>query len=104
MLLPFVPFRSFALKGWIAGMLSMAAVMPFVGLSIGNDVPLFIAAWLFFPAMSSYIALQFTGSTTFTGMTGVKKELKFGIPAYLAVASLSLILVVVYKLKEWEVL
>jgi len=103
-LLPFVPFRSFALKGWIVGMLSMAAVMPFVGLSIRNDIQLFIAAWLFFPAMSSYIALQFTGSTTFTGMTGVKKELKIGIPAYLAVTSLSLILVVVYKLKEWEVM
>jgi acetyl-CoA decarbonylase/synthase complex subunit gamma len=103
-LLPFVPFRSFALKGWIVGMLSMAAVMPFMGLSIRNDAPLFIAAWLFFPAMSSYLALQFTGSTTFTGITGVKKELRIGIPAYLAAAGLSLILMIVYKLKEWEVL
>jgi CO dehydrogenase/acetyl-CoA synthase delta subunit len=103
-LLPFVPFRSFAIKGWIMGMLSMAAVIPLTGLSPGNDVLLSLAAWLFFPAMSSYIALQFTGSTTFTGMTGVRKELKIGIPAYLAAAGLSLALTIVYKLKEWELL
>jgi CO dehydrogenase/acetyl-CoA synthase delta subunit len=103
-LLPFVPFRSFAIKGWIMGMLSMAAVMPLVGLSVRNDVLLSLAAWLFFPAMSSYLALQFTGSTTFTGPTGVRKELKIGIPAYLAVAGLSLILTIMYKLKEWELI
>jgi CO dehydrogenase/acetyl-CoA synthase delta subunit len=104
MLLPFVPFRSFAIKGWIMGMLSMAAVAPLTGLSMRNDVLLSLAAWLFFPAMSSYIALQFTGSTTFTGMTGVRKELRIGIPAYLAAAGLSLVLMIVYKLKEWELI
>jgi hypothetical protein len=104
MLLPIVPFRSFALKGWIMGMLSMAAVMPLTGLSMRDDVLLSLAAWLFFPAMSSYIALQFTGSTTFTGPAGVRKELKTGIPAYLAAAGLSLVLMIVYKLKEWELL
>ena len=103
-LLPFVPFRSFAIKGWIMGMLSMAAVMPFMGLSTGHDILLSVAAWLFFPAMSSYLALQFTGATTFTGMTGVRKELKIGIPVYLAAAGLSLVLTILYKLKEWELL
>ena len=103
-LLPIVPFRSFAVKGWIMGMLSMFAVMPLTGLSLRNDVLLFLAAWLFFPAMSSYIALQFTGSTTFTGPAGVRKELKIGIPAYLVASGLSLVLMILYKLKEWELL
>jgi hypothetical protein len=65
---------------------------------------LLAAAFVFFPALSSYIALQFTGSTTFTGMSGVKKELKIGIPLYGATAAVSLVLVIVYKLKEWEAL
>ncbi len=54
--------------------------------------------------MSSYIALQFTGSTTFTGMSGVKKELKIGIPIYIGAASISLVLLIVLKVKEWGLL
>jgi hypothetical protein len=62
---------------------------------------LLAATYLFFPALSSYLALQFTGSTTFTGMSGVKKELKIGIPLYVGAAGVSLIMVIVFKLREW---
>jgi len=103
-LLPFVPFRSFAIKGWIIGLLSMAVVVPLFGPAVRGNILLLIASWLFFPAMSSYIALQFTGSTTFTGMSGVKKELKIGIPLYLSVAGISLVLMMVYKIREWGIL
>lgn len=103
-LLPFIPFRSFAMKGLLMGLLAMGAVMPLLGPALRGDVVRLAAAWLFFPAATSYIALQFTGSTTFTGMTGVRKELRAGIPSYLASAGLSIVLLIVYKLKEWEVL
>ena len=103
-LLPFVPSRSFAVKGWIIGLLAMSAVMPLFGPSIRGEILLLVASWLFFPAMSSYIALQFTGSTTFTGMSGVKKELKIGIPLYLSLAGISLALLVIYKIKAWSML
>ena len=103
-LLPFVPFRSFAVKGWIVGMAVVAgSVQYFDPVTLRNTL-LMASAYVLFPALSSYIALQFTGSTTFTGMSGVKKELKIGIPVYAAVAAISLVLTVVYKLKEWEVL
>jgi hypothetical protein len=102
-LLPFVPFRSFAIKGWIAGLALTAAAVSGFGL-VGSHTPLLLAAtYLFFPALSSYIALQFTGSTTFTGMSGVKKELKIGIPLYIGVTAVSGLLIVLYKLKEWRV-
>jgi acetyl-CoA decarbonylase/synthase complex subunit gamma len=100
-LLPYVPFRSFALKGLVMGGLSMLAVMPFLGPVVRTEIPLVAAAWLFFPAMTSYIALQFTGSTTFTGMTGVKKELKIGLPLYITAAVVSVVLLVVHKIREW---
>jgi len=103
-LLPFVPSRSFAIKGWLIGLLSMSAVMPLFGPAVRGDILLLVASWLFFPAMSSYIALQFTGSTTFTGMSGVKKELKIGIPLYLSAAAIPLILLVFYKIREWGIL
>jgi len=86
------------------GLLSMLAVTPLIGSPVRTETMLLIAAWLFFPAVSSYIALQFTGSTTFTGMTGVKKELKIGIPVYVGATSLSLVLMVLFKIKEWGIL
>jgi len=103
-LLPYVPFRSFAVKGWIMGVLSVFVATRYIGLSGVQDPILLTVAYLLFPALSSYIALQFTGSTTFTGMSGVKKELKIGIPLYIGAASVSLILMVVFKLREWSVI
>ena len=101
--LPFVPFRSFAIKGWIVGTLLVAFTEKFFGIIDHRDVIMRIATYLFFPAVSSYLALQFTGSTTFTGMSGVKKELKIGIPFYIGVAALSAVLLIVFKLREWGV-
>lgn len=102
-LLPFVPFRSFAIKGWIVGVLSMFLALHFFRPVSTQDPILLSVAYLLFPALSSYIALQFTGSTTFTGMSGVKKELKIGIPLYIGAASVSLVLMVLFKLKEWGI-
>jgi hypothetical protein len=102
-LLPFIPFRSFAIKGWIVGLLATLLTVRGLGLVDGHTILLLAAACLFFPALSSYIALQFTGSTTFTGISGVKKELKIGIPVYIGASGVSLALVVVFKLKEWGI-
>ncbi len=103
-LLPFVPFRSFAVKGWLVGMTAVAGAVLFFDPAPLRSTLLLASSYLFFPVLSSYIALQFTGSTTFTGMSGVKKELKIGIPLYAVACGISLIAVVIYKLKEWEVL
>ncbi len=101
-LLPFVPFRSFAIKGWITGLAMTALAVPGLGFA-RQDPFLAAAAFLFFPALSSYLALQFTGSTTFTGMSGVKKELKIGIPLYIGTAVVSGILMILFKLREWGI-
>ncbi len=99
-LLPFVPFRSFAIKGWIVG-LALVFFATHYTVSMGVLDPILLTvSYLLYPALSSYIALQFTGSTTFTGMSGVKKELKLGIPLYIGAASVSLFLMIVFKLKE----
>ncbi len=100
-LLPFIPFRSFAIKGWIVGLLAVVLMEQALGIVDRQNTIMLAAIYLLFPAASSYIALQFTGSTTFTGMSGVKKELKFGIPLYIGAASISLILMIVFKLREW---
>ena len=83
------------------GLLATLFAVQGLGLVAGQNMLLLAATYLFFPALSSYIALQFTGSTTFTGMSGVKKELKYGIPLYVGAAGISLIMIVVFKLREW---
>jgi hypothetical protein len=100
-LLPFVPSRSFAVKGWIVGMLSTFAYMELFG---PLDTALILFSYLFFPLASSYIALQFTGSTTFTGMTGVRKELKIAIPVYILGGAVSVVILAVFKLGQWGAL
>jgi hypothetical protein len=103
LLLPFVPFRSFAVKGWIVGMASVILLSRYSFFN-HSSVPLRLFTYLFFPLASSYVALQFTGSTTFTGMSGVKKELRISIPLYIASVLISLALLAIYKLGTWRIL
>lgn len=103
-LLPFIPFRSFAVKGWITGMLAVFLSISFIPVFRYLNTLLFIVSYLFVPLASSFIALQFTGSSTFTGMSGVKKELKISIPLYISGVVVSLSLLLVYKLGEWRIL
>jgi hypothetical protein len=102
-LLPFIPFRSFAIKGWLMGLLMAVFAVPGLGIIDGGNILLVAVTCLLLPALSSYIALQFTGSTTYTGMSGVNKELKIGIPIYIGAAVVSLVLMIVFKLKEWGI-
>ncbi len=104
LLLPFVPFRSFAVKGWIVGMLSVFLSLTLISPLNPSNTTLLIFTYLFFPLLSSYVALQFTGSTTFTGMSGVKKELRIAIPAYLFSGGVSLVLLSIFTLARWGLL
>ena len=101
MLLPFVPFRSFAIKGWLVGLASVLFATHWLFHYYNMQSLILLAiAFILFPALSSYIALQFTGSTTYTGMSGVKKELKISLPIYYGVLGVSLVLLVLFKIKE----
>ena len=102
LILPVIPFRSFAVKGWIVGMVSVL-LASLSTLFRQSNAFLLLFTYVFFPLASSYIALQFTGSTTFTGMSGVKKELKISIPVYIVSAVLSLLLLLIFKLGQWRV-
>jgi hypothetical protein len=103
LLLPWVPGRSFGLKGWITGMVAVSLfyISGFGGL---ENTVLLLLAFVFFPMLSSYLALQFTGSTTFTSKSGVEKELRTVLPVYLTTLAISLVLIIVYKIGEWGIL
>ncbi|MEE4261081.1 MAG: mercury methylation corrinoid protein HgcA [Desulfobacteraceae bacterium] len=77
-LLPWIPGRAFALKGAISGVVAgLLVVMAFKGDLIWLETT---ALLLITVAVSSYLAMNFTGSTPFTSPSGVEKEMRHAIP------------------------
>lgn len=103
LLLPVIPFRAFSVKGFFTGLILVA--VGYFGSELLKQSGVFITSitFLFFPAVSSYLALNFTGATPFTNISGVKKEIKFALPFYIVITGMSFVLLILYKLKQWEV-
>jgi hypothetical protein len=81
-LLPWLPARSFAVKGAIAGLVTgfLATMLFSRSLDWLNALALLMAV----AAISSWCSMHFTGSTTFTSPSGVEKEMRQAIPAQAA--------------------
>ncbi len=77
-LLPWIPVRAFALKGSITGLVLAIAML----LGLGNTVNLMesVTLILLIVTISSYLAMNFTGSTPYTSPSGVEKEMRVAIP------------------------
>ncbi len=77
LLLPWLTGRAFSIKGFVMGILSALFVFPFIhSSSVWETIVLFISI----PAISAYFAMNFTGSSTFTSLSGVRKETRFALP------------------------
>ncbi|OPX64802.1 MAG: Acetyl-CoA decarbonylase/synthase complex subunit gamma [Methanoregula sp. PtaB.Bin085] len=83
-LLPFIPTHDFSSKGMILGLIVATPFVYVFGTTAGVPVWAAVfgaaAALLIIPAITAYLALNFTGSTTFTSRTGVKKEIFRYVP------------------------
>jgi hypothetical protein len=94
LLLPWLPGRAFSVKGFIMGGLIVAALI-FLRRTdwITWAGRLEILAWLFLiPAASAYLALNFTGASTFTSLSGVKREMRWALPLEIGAGMVGLIL------------
>jgi hypothetical protein len=80
LLLPYIPGNSFAWKGWLMGLIGTASILAKSGGFTNGNVLMSAGQLLLFPALSSFLALNFTGSTTYTSPSGVKKEMKKALP------------------------
>jgi len=77
-LLPWIPGKAFAIKGVITGLIMGAGMVLVLGKSIN---PMEAASLiLFIISISSYLAMNFTGSTPYTSPSGVEKEMRIAIP------------------------
>ncbi len=85
LLLPWLPGRAFALKGAFTG--AVLSVLWIILVKPG--LPLIIFNSGLITASSSFISMNFTGSSTYTSLSGVKKEMRIAVPSQIAVAFLS---------------
>ncbi|MCF8040919.1 MAG: hypothetical protein K9K65_05525 [Desulfarculaceae bacterium] len=86
-LLPWLPGRAFSLKGLWPGLAGAALLW---GLWPGAADAELLAWCLAVPALSSFLAMNFTGASTYTSLSGVKKEMRRAVPLQIAATALGL--------------
>jgi hypothetical protein len=93
LLLPWLPGRMFSVKGAIGGLLVAAALLAkssFLGIAF-TPVSL-AAACLLILAGGSFGAMNFTGTSTYTSLHGVEKEMAAAMPWQIAGVALASVL------------
>ena len=82
LLLPYLPRRAFALKDLLLGLIAAVVLITFRNADIARWADrLEILVWfLLVPAVAAYLAMNFTGASTYTSLLGVKKEMLRVLP------------------------
>lgn len=99
-LLPIIPGRAFAWKGWLLGFIwTVCMVWLFDWFSAGAWM--LAAGYIFaLPSVSAYLAMNFTGSSTYTSFSGVTKEMKTAIPLIIISVAVGAVLLLVKSFIE----
>lgn len=92
LLLPWLPGRAFSAKGaWVGFAASSALVLYRLVYGGPFESLLTLAAWvLIIPAVASFLAMNFTGSSTYTSLSGVKREMRVAVPLQIGAAAIGL--------------
>ena len=92
--LPRTPFRSFALKGAVWGLISTL----FLSLAFSAPALEKVSVGFINLSIASFLSMNFTGSSTYTSLSGVKKEMKWAIPFQITFVVTGIVLFVLNKL------
>jgi hypothetical protein len=90
LLLPYIPGKAFAWKGWLVGTITNILTIGFYSgfFSTTGSIQTTgimdiwrISGWLlFYPMVSAFLAMNFTGTSTYTSFSGVVKEMGIAVP------------------------
>jgi len=93
LLLPWLPGRMFSTKGVIGGALAAGVALDFaLEAGAGASPVSLVALALFIVASSSFGAMNFTGTSTYTSLHGVETEMAAAMPWQIAGAALAVAL------------
>ncbi len=94
--LPYIPVRAFSFKGLITGFLVFLILL---ALNHTGENIFETLSWFFIiTTISSFLAMNFTGSSTYTSLSGVKKEMKISMPFQIGFAIAGVVSQVIGKL------
>ncbi|OVE75835.1 hypothetical protein BVX97_03230 [bacterium E08(2017)] len=98
--LPILPGRAFSTKGAFAGLVASGIL----SLIIYNSASLMeIISWmLLITSSASFISMNFTGTSTYTSPSGVKKEMRFSVPSQAAGFLIGLILMAITMVRCYQ--
>ncbi len=97
-LLPILPFRMFSIKALILGIAWSFVVITYSSVfHFDNSILMNVSNGLLLSSIISYLGMNFTGSTTFTSLSGVKKEMLLSMPVIIISALVGIVLMVVDK-------
>ncbi|HQH01123.1 MAG TPA: mercury methylation corrinoid protein HgcA, partial [Smithellaceae bacterium] len=98
------PGRAFSVKGLSIGLVTALALMMARGVDVGAWAGrVEILAWLLIiPAIAAYLAMNFTGASTYTSLSGVKKEMRFALPLEITAGIVGLMVWITSLILRWE--
>lgn len=94
LLLPWLPGRAFSIKGFFAAIIMFVPVYLLYQCA-AHPLPKYpevIALFLLSSALAVFLAMNFTGASTYTSLSGVRKEMKWSVPVQIITALTGLIL------------
>jgi hypothetical protein len=91
-LLPFIPGRAFAWKGWLIGLAWTLLYLQWT--TPWHEWKTAALYLLLLPSMASFLAMNFTGASTFTSLSGVVKEMKIALPLQIISAGLGILVLI----------
>jgi len=96
-LLPWIPGKAFAWKGWLMGLFWALGVNVLNGWPANPDYGTLraLAYILVLPAISGFYAMNFTGASTYTSPSGVLKEMRIALPAIIISLGIGVVLLLI---------
>ena len=94
-LLPWIPGRAFSLKGMVTGLVWAISAVLFLFLRGNANWLQFFSYMLILPSLSAFFTMNFTGSSTYTSLSGVEKEMKAALPLIIAALTAGILIRIV---------
>lgn len=94
LMLPYLPGRAFATKGFAIGAVTALPLIAGWGYDLSSWRGVLQAvSWLLMPAaISAYLAMNFTGASTYTSLSGVKREMRWALPLEIGTAAVGMVM------------
>jgi acetyl-CoA decarbonylase/synthase complex subunit gamma len=100
LLLPYLPGRAFTVKVFSIGVIIAFLLLYLWGVNLQTWAGRITAiAWLLIiPAVAGFLAMNFTGCSTYTSLSGVKREMRWALPTQISAGAIGFVIWITSRL------